>query len=858
MNKGKYFDAGFKPGKYYLCVALIVWTILVLVLAIIFVQLTLKDYLEEANAQARAAIERDISYRAWCSSLGGVYVPITNETHPDPYLKHENRDLTTTDGQRLTLISPAAMTNAVHDKENTPSYMISHLVSDKPLNDINACDPWEALNYKKLYHRETEEVSEIVKIHDQPHIRLIRPLFVSSDCMVCHAQNGYEVGDIRGAICVTLPVQNLLDRKYAIVRKVIVGYIVIWVIGVIGIAIAWRRMLLYDHVQTQTIRTLRRNEAAIRRAKIEAEDANETKTLFLANMSHEIRTPMSAILGFTDLMYNKEMKEEDRDHYIGIIRNNARLLLDMINDLLDMTKIESGKVQLESIPVSPCQVCEDVVTLMRVRALEKNIDIEAVYHFPIPNYIITDLARLRQILINLVGNAVKFTVHGKVTVEVQFQEEKNGTYLLDYIVRDTGIGMTEEEIKRLFEPFTQADASIHRSFGGTGLGLVISQKFANLLGGKIEVSSTTGVGSVFHFEDIDAIGCGQRGEGRIGARKGGSHNPHDKNREHHRSQILHGDKRKDVIGNFGQYNTVLIGKNKQQYAKRKEEQIDGRESKSVGHHVFLRIFQRADGQVFLHHVLIEPRHHNSDKHTTEKLFPEKLLARPVIEHENPRMGTVGNRRNHFSHIHIHPLTDLPQNKDERRNKHCGLYGIGPYNGLDTALVAVQPYNQNNSRNGYGKRNMPCIENQFLKNEGHKVQPRCCSHNLRQKEKPRPRLIRFITVAPVKKTVNRGQIQPIIERQQDIGDNQITGKKTQHHLHIGHVGMPHPARYGDKCNARYGCSHHGKGHQIPWRLLVSAKKSIVVRTFTAGQVRNQHQYAEINGNDNQYKATLHIK
>ncbi|MDR1383717.1 MAG: response regulator [Planctomycetaceae bacterium] len=497
MIKSKYFDAGFKAGKYYFSVAMIGWTLLVLILALIFARLAMRDYFDEAKAQARAAIERDLSYRAWCSQHGGVYVPVTEETLPDPYLNHNERDVTTTDGKQLTLIAPAAMTNEVHHKEqDTSEFLVSHLVSDKPLSQTNACDAWEAKSYHQLYHRAAEEIAEIVEVNHEPHVRMIRPLLVSTDCMACHAQHGYEVGDIRGAISVTLPIRKLLDRKYAIVQQVIIGYTAIWLIGMTGLVLGWRRMKRYDAMQTQTIKTLRRKENALQRAKIEAEDANETKTLFLANMSHEIRTPMSAILGFSDLMYHKELVEEERGRYIGIIRNNARLLLDIINDLLDMTKIESGKIQLEAIPVSPCQVCEDVVSLMRVRANEKNIGMESVYHFPIPDSIITDLARLRQILINLVGNAIKFTTQGKVAVEVRFRES-NGLYHLEYTVRDTGIGMTEEQMERLFEPFMQADSSINRNFGGTGLGLVISQKFAHLLDGKIDVTSTPGVGSAF-------------------------------------------------------------------------------------------------------------------------------------------------------------------------------------------------------------------------------------------------------------------------------------------------------------------------------------------------------------------------
>ncbi|MDR1958917.1 MAG: response regulator [Planctomycetaceae bacterium] len=497
MKTYKNLELGTKPKTYYsLWGALLGWTILVAVLAVLFADQALRDYLAEAKSQARAAFERDLSYRAWCSFHGGVYVPVTEDTPPNPLLVHPERDVVTTEGKKLTLISPAAMTNRVHTKGDSSGILLSHLVSDKPLNETNKCDEWEDWAYQRLFDGGVKEVSEVLTIDNDPHIRLMRPLMVTKDCMECHEQHGYKLGNMRGAICITMSVRDILTRKYAIIRTVVIGYGAIWFVGTLGIILAWRQVLHHNLIREKTIITLQKSEANLKKAKIQAEDANKTKTQFLANMSHEIRTPMSAILGFSDMLYNEILTEKERNHYVGIVRNNANLLLNMINDLLDMTKIESGKIQMEIIPVSPCRICEDVVTLMRGRATEKSLALETLYHFPMPDTILTDQARLRQILINLTGNAVKFTQQGKITIEVAYRQEGNTSYM-DYTVHDTGIGITQEQIARIFKPFIQADSSINRSFGGTGLGLVISQKFSELLGGGIAVSSTYGVGSKF-------------------------------------------------------------------------------------------------------------------------------------------------------------------------------------------------------------------------------------------------------------------------------------------------------------------------------------------------------------------------
>ena len=230
----------------------------------------------------------------------------------------------------------------------------------------------------------------------------------------------------------------------------------------------------------------------------QADAATRVKSEFLANMSHEIRTPMTAILGFADVLLENEAVHgaiPDRVEAAETIKRNGEHLVQIINDILDLSKVEAGKMSVEQIPCEPCKLVAEVASLVSVKASSKNIAFIMGYDGAIPETIQTDPTRLRQILINLLGNAIKFTEIGLVRLITRCVEGEDG-FLMEFDVVDTGIGMTEEQIARLFQPFTQADTSTTRSFGGTGLGLTISKRFAEMLGGDISVvESRFGVGT---------------------------------------------------------------------------------------------------------------------------------------------------------------------------------------------------------------------------------------------------------------------------------------------------------------------------------------------------------------------------
>ena len=234
--------------------------------------------------------------------------------------------------------------------------------------------------------------------------------------------------------------------------------------------------------------------------RIQAEAANQSKSAFLANMSHEIRTPMTAILGYTDIL-ELEAKSLQLPELISdsldTIKRNGGHLMELINDILDLSKIESGKLDVESIRCSPQTIVEEVLELVQVRAEAKGLKLEASYQFPLPAEIHSDPTRIRQILINLIGNAIKFTEVGIIRLNTSFLENPGEEPQVQFTVIDQGIGMTEAQMSNLFRPFSQADSSTTRKYGGTGLGLTICKRLTDVLGGDISVTSKLNQGSQF-------------------------------------------------------------------------------------------------------------------------------------------------------------------------------------------------------------------------------------------------------------------------------------------------------------------------------------------------------------------------
>jgi len=470
--------------RRFILLACAAWTLLVAGAAGIAVMASYAGALEQARAAARVAFEKDLTFRRWNTMHGGVYVTVTDSAKPNPYLELRERDLTTTDGRQLTMINPAYMARQAYELQQLTAQVQGHITSLNPIRPANHPDDWEHEALRRFEGGETE-ISSIEIVNNKKYMRIMRPVLTEELCLKCHAQQGYKVGELRGGISVSVPLDATLASFHEQAAKTVGGHALIWAIGMAGIVFGGSR--LGHSIQQE------------KQARRDAETANLAKGEFLANMSHEIRTPLNGVLGMLQLLKEQNTQEE-RDSYVDMAYDSGNRLLALLNDILDYSRVEAGELKIDRQPFRPLGLLESAAKVFRLACEKNRLDFVLKADPNLPEVLLGDEARLTQVLFNLLSNAVKFTAKGSVTLEAWARDTNPGEVRLYLSVTDTGIGIPESKLDHVFERFTQVDASRTRRYEGAGLGLAIVKRLVQLMGGSMNVESELGLGTSFTMQ----------------------------------------------------------------------------------------------------------------------------------------------------------------------------------------------------------------------------------------------------------------------------------------------------------------------------------------------------------------------
>lgn len=457
---------------------------------------------------ARNMFRTVVLMREWNAQHGGVYLPVTDNLQPNPYLEHPRRDLVTRDGQALTMVNPAYMTRLVSELVKAKDGASFRITSLKPIRPANAADSWERKALLSFENGQAEAIEVLPgEAGSGRQLRYMAPLYVSKACLPCHAKQGYREGDIRGGISVSTSFLSVDNAVGFGKRQSASRHLAIFLLGAgvgLGLLELLRRRwfkLGETIAELNTTRSdLDQSNQELRRARDVAEAANIAKSEFLANMSHELRTPLNAISGFSHLL-KFSLSDPQMLGNLNNIQKASGRLLEMIEQLLQLAKADTGKLEQFPERFEVSELAEEACARLRASAEGKGLAMRlAIDQAAMPCWLYGDRRHILDVLTHYLANAVKFSERGEILLLVACTPAADGHTLLHFEVQDQGIGIAGEHLPDLFTLFHQVDASRTRRHGGNGIGLILCKRLAELMGGEVGVASTLGQGSRFWLD----------------------------------------------------------------------------------------------------------------------------------------------------------------------------------------------------------------------------------------------------------------------------------------------------------------------------------------------------------------------
>ncbi|NQU68448.1 MAG: DUF3365 domain-containing protein [Candidatus Marinimicrobia bacterium] len=428
--------------------------------------------------KSQAFFEQILVTRAWNAQHGGVYVPVTETTPPNPYLKDPLRDVVTVDGLQLTKLNPSYMTRQISEIDKNNYDLHFHITSLNPIRPENKADEWETTALT-LFEKETPEILEVVKTESSSQYRYMAPLITEKSCLKCHEKQGYKLGDVRGGISISFSSDMYLKGMEKQIFALSAIHLLILGLGIMGI--------FYYRKKTNTYFSIIKNK------NTELMQTNATKDKFFSIIAHDLRNPFNIILGYTDLLKSgyHDLKDDDREEIIGEIDKSSNRAFELLENLLLWARVQKDRLEIVKVDLNVKEIINGATEAYLSGAEKKNLTVD----FGIPENIIihADKFTISTVIVNLFSNAIKFTPeNGNIDISATDKD-----HFIEISISDNGMGIPPENISKLFRVEYNLSTLGTNDEKGTGLGLILCKEFVEKNGGTIRVESEVGKGTNF-------------------------------------------------------------------------------------------------------------------------------------------------------------------------------------------------------------------------------------------------------------------------------------------------------------------------------------------------------------------------